>query len=303
MPEPMTLAGRVVLVGLDQARSAELRVSLRERGLNPHVLDEGSTDRHPAIEAIDPVAVLAITVDRPGDDGRAYLERIKSAQPGLLVLAIAELHGASSQGTMPGLPADAVVDRDSDSDTIASHIAGLLRRHHYDPDVLRFIEQALPALLGSDWAVPLPAFVRSSAGLLAPTSALIEIGGPGLWGRLALSMHHEVARSHAERVLQRSARHHDEIWDVLGEQLNIFASMLRNHYAARGLDSSQSTPTVVVGEHVIVRNPSRMFSLVVPFDVPSTGNPLYVEWTLAHKGIERPREETKHRNLGGVTFL
>ena len=156
-----------------------------------------------------------------------------------------------------------------------------LRAHPYDQGIL----DALDAALRIQWATFGPAsgahFIRRDARSLEAVTAMVEVGGQGVWGRLVFSASEKVLFREARRVHSSVPSSLDMVTDMASESANRLASDVRRYYRAHGLTSTQGAPVTVAGQGVRITPICDTASLVVEHRA-STGDRVFCEW---HMGL------------------
>jgi|GEM_PF-3063017 len=306
---PLEIPARALLVGTPVELRLDLLRELDQMGIEAHVADESLYRTLQTLGADERFAMMIVHKERLGTDGYDFLRKVSFSHPGMRQVLIE--HSPSSWSPDDALASPRtrkLCGANTSAGEIAESANRALCHHHYDQTLVGVMQRALPSFVGGDKLAAHEAFLRASASMMAPITAMTEIAGEGLWGRLLLSTHESIAAAYAASVLGREPATRDELWDALGELANLFASEIRRYYDSQGLESTQSPPTILEGQSVLVRQASSPLSVVVPFKHSAFAEPIYAEWVLSHKSPNRPAtklDDEARRASGGesITFL
>lgn len=282
---------RGMLIGLDESVRQAVVDGLLHAGITP---DLATDDLHwtlRCLESDNRYAFAVVDADALGGDFAGFVEDLRFALPQLRLVVRCGADGGGERSELAG-PESASV-RDQSPEALVAATVAAVTTHQYDRGAVCALSASLPTVLAdSGWPLQASAqapFLRASAQALAPVSAMIDVGGADLWGRVVVGSHARAARRFTEVVRGRSPRSREEVWDTLGELSNLVGAEVRRHYRGRGLESHQSPPTILEGERVLVRQMNAPFSLVVPYRFEGHNEPTFVEWILAGKVADRPR--------------
>lgn len=307
-PERLDLAARALLV----APHADTRLTLIQEldllGIEAHVADENLYRALQTLDSEERYALLIVQLDQLGPDGRDFLNKVSFSHPGVRTIILSDAANDSAPLSLTPSRTRKLVSQTATPHDVALSALRSLANHHYDLELVQVMQQALPTFMEARILTLQEPFLRAGSSMLAPITAMTEIAGEGLWGRLLLSTHENIARAYAETALDRPPRNRDELWDALGELTNLFASEVRRFYDSRGLESTQSPPTIIEGASVLVRQASSPLSVVVPFKHRDFAEPLYAEWIISHKSPDRITENsesgfTASDGTDSITFL
>lgn len=276
------IGGHLLLID-DAGQDAALPKALEQAGLRVSVIDTPSK----LLTATEQDATLAGIVLRgcqPKPMGDA-LTALRHRNPHIPVFA--NIAGDRRYGVdliRPGSPVSQVVN------TIRDRLDG----HHYDDRVVDAIVEMTTRTLKmsvTDLDVEATAhFVRYDARMLGRVSAMIDVMGTGLVGKVMISAALEWFETQSRAMLAVDEPNESMISDAAAEISNLLAADVRTHYLARGLDSVMGTPTVFGGSDVFVRIYSPRPSLVVRFESAAFETPFFVEWLLERKGEDQEGE-------------
>lgn len=213
------------------------------------------------------------------------LRQLLYDRPTIKLIVIADSPHNREVQLMRFLGLKRVLTEPLDVDEVAAAAGRELADHHFDPRVVVVLRSCVPRILGDARIHVGPALVqmRVSAQVLAPITALVEVSGADLVGRVMVSGDPDVLSTLARHWLDEEPRTRDALWDAVGELANHLAAEIRQHYYARGLTSHQSPPIVVEGAGTQIRQHSRAPGLVFSFSVEGSEHPVFVEWLVSHK--------------------
>lgn len=213
------------------------------------------------------------------------LRQLLYDRPTIKLIVIADSPHNREVQLMRFLGLKRVLTEPLDVDEVAAAAGRELADHHFDPRVVVVLRSCVPRILGDARILVAPALVqmRVSAQVLAPITALVEVAGADLVGRVMVSGDPGVLSTLARHWLGEEPRTRDALWDAVGELANRLAAEIRQHYFARGLTSHQSPPIVVEGAGTQIRQHSRAPGLVFSFAVEGSEHPVFVEWLVSHK--------------------
>ena len=273
---------RAMLVGMAADHAETLAGKLRSRGIQAQI----STPELRAQVRRDPWHVLIIA--RLAGLGRAEiaeLQQLLYENPSLKLVVIARDADEADVATLRALGLRRVLSEPIGVDAIANAAAAELAQHHFDPQVVDALRVSLVQLLADSPITVKPALVqmRVSSQVLARTTALVEISGSDLVGRITLSGDPTVLAKLAEHWLGEVPRTRDAIWDAAGELANRVAAEIRTHYYQRGLNSIQSPPIVIESADAEIRQASKKPGLVFSSAVEGFDSEVHLEWFISHK--------------------
>ena len=282
---------RAVLMGVAQGDATAVSTELRERGLQAYA---GASDLLKVVRK-DPWCVMIIA--QLSGLTRFEIEALRQVlydKPSIKLVLIATpqheraVHLFSVLGYARSLP------EPFDAAMVARSAIEELAGHHFDSRVVDALRTSMLRILGNTPISIKPAQVamRVSSQALARTTALVEVSGSDLVGRLTLSGEPRVLNRLARHWLGDEPRTHDYMLDAIGELANRLASDVRNHYYARGLTSHQSPPLVIEGTDISIRQHTKMPGLAFSFQIDThsddaASDAFNVEWFISHKsGVE-----------------
>ncbi len=186
---------------------------------------------------------------------------------------------------LPGVPAAQIV----------AAVRERLDAHHYDDRILSALVETTTRILTSNVAElgleVTETFIRYDARMLGQVTAMLDIMGTGLVGKVMISGAADWFELQSRAMLGIDQPNQSMISDMAAEISNVVAADVRTHYLGRGLDSVMGTPTVFGGSDVYVRIYSPRPSLVTRFESPLFEAPLFVEWLLERKGEDQAGED------------
>ena len=273
---------RAVLIGLTGEPARAIGERLQERGIKAYAGNNGVFQ----LIRKDPWFVMVIarlSGMSPGDIDK--LKKLMFDKPTLKVILLAAEPLHREVEPLRELGIRRLLPDPTDAAEIARLAGEELADHHFDPKVVEFLRTSVPRVLADAPIKVHPALVqmRVSAQVLARTTALVEVAGADLVGRLTVSGDPTVMSRLARHWLGEEPRTRDAMWDAVGELANRLAGEIRQHYYARGLASHQAPPLVLEGTDTEIRQHSKTPGLVFSFAVERGDKEVHVEWFVSHK--------------------
>lgn len=297
------IGARVLVVNVAPPAGPELVRALHEIGLEPHEPADGDPHPFALLERDERFAAVAVSLNGLPEEAFARLRQIAFDNPQLKCVAMCAPAGDDRADQLAALGVQPILPLGTDPAEVAAAVARRVGEHDYDPAVAAAIQDGLPSIMAGIRLEPMQPLLRVSSRMLGEMTAIVELGGEDLDGCVLVSGNPLLFTRLARDWLGEKPRTKDLVWDAAGELINRIAGVVRTHYAARGLRSDQSTPTIVEGDAVRLRHRTRKPSLVVPFAVESFSTPVYVELVLRAKSADRPDEAPEIVEAGEIEFF
>jgi len=300
----LAIAANAVFVGKDDARARGLKAALAARGISSYLVAPDSKDMLGMLDRDRRVSVLGVRV---GELGRSQQDEVLTRiydHPGLTTFVVGA--NAKLERQLRELGVTQFHKLATKPAEIATCVVASLSGHYYDRDIANALGGVLSQTLESAnlELTTLQPILRVGANVLGRVSAVTVIGGDGLSGRLVVSGPLIFFERLARNWLGRKPTTKEMLWDAAGELCNRATGLVRAHYAARGLDSRQATPTIIEGSDASIRGMTSNPGLVVPLEVARIAEPVHIELVLAWKAdVKEPDPVPESMMAGELTFL
>ena len=299
---------RAVSLGSSDSRHRQLKQALARSGVATHLVDPNSAAPFALIEKDPRISVLGVRVGELGRRQQDSLLSLIYDQPGLTVFVIGAIPAYAKR--LRELGVRHLFDASVPPHEIAQAVVESLSDHHIDSTIAESLGSTLSrSLIDTDMALTeLAPFMRVSASLLGHVSAIVVIGGDDISGRVVVAGPKNFFERVSRGWLGKKPATKEMLWDAAGELCNRATGLVRAHYASRGLNSRQATPTIIEGNDAAIRGMTAKPGLVVPFEVKSIAEPAYIELVVAAKVPDRDPDPPDDPNFeplpaGEMTFL
>jgi CheY-specific phosphatase CheX len=268
---------RALVIASPSGLRERLIMDLGARGFVTDAMTPAGANPFGAI--VDPrVGALIVDLDELSERGIQSLARLAYDRPDLQIGVVGRPRSESIGFTLrPGL----VVSRPDETATLAARLFAGLPPHNYEL-LATVLHEATSAVLSETQIAiePMPPIVRFSQTMPGRLGASIDVTGD-ISARVTVSTDARLFENIAREWLGSRPPSKRGVWDAAGEVSNRVAGLVRNELLRFGLETSQSTPTILEGDGVTVRAMTERPSLLAAFRVERLPAPLFVELVLA----------------------